>query len=221
MIGIIRRILPKRIRELIGGVAFKSMQRFPLLAIPFVIIFYGVIMRPRGDKFLITHEGIEVFLPRRDWGMFPEIFHDRVYEQFFGMAPGDVVIDIGAHVGVFTLKAAKAVGEKGQVVAIEPEPGNVALLRQNIARNGTENVIVIDKAVSSYKGEAKLNLSDLSSCTSLVQPLLYSSGNCIEVETDSLDNIVSELGLSRVDFIKIDAEGSEPEILKGAEKTLA
>ena len=221
MIGIIRKMLPKKMRDIMGGVAYKSMQRFPLLAIPFVYISYGVLMRPRGDKLLITHQGIEFSLPRRDWVSFPEIFHDRVYEQLFSMAAGDVVIDIGAHVGVFTIKAAKAVGEKGQVVAIEPEPKNVALLRHNIASNGIENVIVIGKAVTSYKGKAKLNLSDVSSCDSIAQPLPYSRGDYIEVETDSLDNIVSELGLSRVDFIKIDAEGSEPEILKGAERTLA
>lgn len=112
-------------------------------------------------------------------------------------------------------------------MAIEPEPANLVLLRENMALNRIHNVLVVDKAVSNYKGKAKLYLSRFPTGHSLFTPRIYPSGDnvatgkSIEVGTDSLDNIVSELGLSRVDFITIDAEGSELEILKGARRTLS
>jgi FkbM family methyltransferase len=105
-------------------------------------------------------------------------------------------------------------------VAIEPQPANLSLLHQNILNNGLSNIMVVDKACTSHRGKARLYLASESSGASLVNPLLVSSDKHIEVRADTLDNIVSDLALSRVNFIKIDAEGSELDILKGGERTL-
>ncbi|MBA7692614.1 hypothetical protein ES703_101181 [subsurface metagenome] len=129
---------------------------------------------------------------------------------------GDIVIDIGAHAGMFTVKAAKLVGDKGLVIAIEPEPRNLAILQHNIESHSLTNVKIVSKAIFNEKTTVRLYLQDLS----VHHSLSYRSGNYIEVEADSLDNIVSELGLDHVDFVKIDVEGAELEILKGAEKML-
>ena len=222
-IGIVRKILPTRVKRILGTALYKSMCRFPLLTVIVAPILYGISVKLQpGKTFLIQHQGTKIVYPRsasqvEDLSLFVEIFRDQPYEQFFGVPQGGIVVDIGAHIGIFTIKAAKAAGEKGLVVAIEPEPSNIALLLNNIAVNEITNVIVVAKAASSYKGKPKLYLSHSSGGHSLVNSL----DNYIEVETDSLDNIMSELGLPRVDFVKIDAEGSELEVLKGAEKLLA
>jgi FkbM family methyltransferase len=219
MISIIRKILPRKLQILIGLMANKVIERFPLLVIPLNYIRYGIFMKPHENKFLIQHEGFKIIIGF-DWIVVHEIFNEQVYDQFFTVEPGDVVIDVGAHVGAFTLKAARATSEKGRVVAIEPEPTNLNLLHQNILNNGFSNITVVDKACTSHRGQAKLYLAPLSCAASLVNPLLVSSGKHVEVRADTLDNIVSDLALSHVNFIKIDAEGSELEILKGGERTL-
>ncbi len=144
-----------------------------------------------------------------------EIYLDEVYDRFYKMMQDDIVIDVGAHVGAFTLKAARRV-RNGKVVAVEPHPSNYRLLLKNIAFNKLENVIPINSALSNYHGMAKLYLSK----DSVQHSLRSTKGKYIEVEVKTLDWLLSELKLSKVNFIKIDVEGAELDVLKGAEKTL-
>lgn len=69
---------------------------------------------------------------------------------------GDVVVDVGAHWGYFTLLAASLCGTRGRVFAFEPHPRNLALLSKNVAANGLTNVVVVQKAVSNRAGTAEL-----------------------------------------------------------------
>jgi len=144
-----------------------------------------------------------------------EIFQDEVYEKIGSPKEGDIVLDIGAYVGMFTVKASTLVGESGLVVAIEPAENNLSFLRQNTA--GRKNVRIVSKAVSNCVGKAKLYISTASPCHTLIK----SHKRYTEVETTTIDALVSQLELPRVDFIKIDAEGFEYEILKGAESVLS
>jgi hypothetical protein len=72
---------------------------------------------------------------------------------------GDVVLDIGANIGYYTLIFAKLVGEEGKVFAFEPEPTNFSLLEKNVEINGYKNVVLIQKAVSNETGKIRLYLS--------------------------------------------------------------
>jgi FkbM family methyltransferase len=144
-----------------------------------------------------------------------EIFYFNIYEKFYRVKRGDVVIDAGAFVGMFTVKMAKIVGNKGKVIAIEPEKTNSLFLKKNVKENGLKNVIVIEKGLWSEKGKKSLYLGYRSSPS-----LVYPTKKSIEVEVDTLDNIVSELRLKDVNFIKIDVEGAEIEALKGAKRIL-
>lgn len=144
-----------------------------------------------------------------------EIFYFDIYERFYRIRKSDVIVDAGAFVGMFAVKAAKKVGSKGKVIAIEPEKENLRFLKKNIEENKLENVIVIEKGLWSRKERRKLYLGYRSSAS-----LVYPSKKFIEVEVDALDSIISELNLENVDFIKMDVEGAEIEALKGASKIL-
>ncbi len=146
-----------------------------------------------------------------------EIYLDQVYDRFYKMREDDVVIDIGAHVGVFSLKAAK---RARTVVAIEPHPFNYRLLLRNIASNRLRNIIPMNLALSDYNGIAKLYIRNDSGNHTIKKEIVLSPHRYVEVEVKTLDRLMDELKLSRVSFIKIDAEGAELDILKGGKRLL-
>lgn len=138
------------------------------------------------------------------------------YEKFYKIKPGDIVIDIGAHIGCFTIRASKKVGRDGKVIAIEPQQQNIKILEKNIKENNLENVVVIDKGVWSKKEEKKLFISPNTGGHSFFKRTEHVN----LIKTDLLDNILSNLKIDKVNFIKMDIEGAEIEALKGMEKTL-
>ena len=214
--NLIDKVVSTKLRHLVGSFIWRYIIcRSRLLLYPYLYILTGKI--PKGIKFLPNQE-CSAYGIHSTWDgiwIFMEIFQDEVYEKRGSPQMGDIVIDIGAYVGMFTVKASTLVGETGLVVAIEPAENNLSLLRQNTA--GKRNVRIISKAVSSCIGKAKLYISDASPCHSLIN----SHKKYTEIETITIDALVSQLKLSRVDFIKIDAEGFEYEILKGAESVLS
>jgi len=129
------------------------------------------------------------------------------------------VVDIGANIGVYTVLAAEKVGERGRVIAIEPEPKNYKLLLENIKLNKFQNVTPVNTALSDHQGWEKLYLSSSDSGGhSLIFPEDRNSYTSVQVKT--LDELLEELDIKKIDLIKIDTEGAEIPILKGAEKTL-
>ncbi len=117
---------------------------------------------------------------------------------------GDVVLDIGAHVGYYTLLLARLVGEQGKVYAFEPDPKNFALLKKNVETNGYKNVIAEQRAVSENAGKAMLHIGGRSAHHSLLRNK-YSSDRSVEVASVRLDDCIK----GKVNFIKIDVEGAE------------
>jgi FkbM family methyltransferase len=146
---------------------------------------------------------------------------EKRVEKVFKPKPGDVVIDIGAFLGRYTLLASKAVKNSGLVIAVEPNPLALKVLIKNIRVNGLHNIKVIRSACWS-QNNILLSFDIISSylpygTASLVKVL---SRDRINVKTSTLDSLMSHLGLRKVDWIKIDVEGAEYEVLKGAIKTL-
>ena len=128
------------------------------------------------------------------------------------------VINIGANIGYFTLLAARQVGPQGKVFAFEPFPKTVNLLQKNIDANGYSNVEVIPMAVSSKSGIAKLSTGG-SSLHNIISSTKIKEMTEIEVPQISIDDFVSQKQI-KIDFMIIDAEGSEPFILDGMKNTL-
>jgi len=212
------KALPPRPRRFLISILDKTIlnKESPFIP-PWLRLMYGIhLKRVRKGVYLASGFGAEVLVPEGGWRVFIEIYHDEIYEEIFNVKNSKVVLDVGAHVGLFTVKARKAVGNDGLVVAIEPEPKNAALLSENVKKHGFKNVVVVTKAAGNHKGKVKLYVSPGSRGHSLL-PIRPSS---IDVDMDTLDNIAAGLGLAKVDFIKIDVEGAELDVLKGAEKIL-
>ncbi len=138
---------------------------------------------------------------------------------------GAVFVDVGAHVGYYSLKAAKAVGSGGRVLAIEPNPDTLQVLRANIAASGDSMITVEPVACSDSEGVLELFAASRNNtgATSLSRSNALKFGferKSFRVRTRPLDALVQENRLDRVDVIKIDVEGAEILVLKGAERTL-
>ena len=112
----------------------------------------------RDLLFVAMLKGPKLLVPKKTLSFVVEIFANNIYGRVFDVETGDVVIDVGAHVGLFTVKAAKEAGPEGLLIAIEPDLEDVVLLRKNIAINRLSNIRVIAKALSDRKGRAKLFL---------------------------------------------------------------
>ncbi|VVA44360.1 conserved hypothetical protein [Candidatus Roizmanbacteria bacterium] len=133
--------------------------------------------------------------------------------------PGDTVLDIGAHIGYYTLMAAKRVGSKGKVYAFEPNKDNCALLTQNIKLNGFKNVVLVSKAVSKSSGKVRFFLSNVSTGMHSLVDIDNNSENSIEIEAVSLNDFFGKK-IPTVGVIKMDIEGGEYTALEGMDRLL-
>lgn len=138
------------------------------------------------------------------------------------LAPGDVCFDVGANIGWYTLHAAQIVGNEGLVVAIEPDHANAALLRKNLQANAIQNVDVKELAVGSIEnGETYLfkstdNFGDHYTDTRM--PAVTERTN-VTVSTTTIDILAQKIRRNPR-FIKIDVQGAEADVLRGAENVL-
>jgi FkbM family methyltransferase len=138
------------------------------------------------------------------------------------LRPGMTVLDIGAHHGLYTLLAAKRVGRSGRVIAFEPSPRERDRLAKHLRVNRCRNVEVASCAVGDEPGEAELFLVDgFRDWGNSLRPPAVAELTCkVKVPVRRLDDVLAELGVARVDFIKLDAEGGELAVLEGARKLL-
>lgn len=149
------------------------------------------------------------------------IFVVNIYEKKYALKEGDIIVDLGANIGAFTVKAAKIVGGRGKIIAVEPEERNLRCLEKNIEINELRNCVVVPKGVWSKKSRMKFFLGPASGWHSLVRERdTFMERPFTEIVVDTLDNILTELEINKVDFIKMDREGSEIEALKGMEENL-
>jgi FkbM family methyltransferase len=178
---------------------------------------YYLPIRQSRISLAILPNGMRLLCPYEDMFVISEIFIDQIYNRIFKLKDRFIAIDVGAHVGVFTLKASKEVGEKGLVISFEPNPSTFNLLKRNLKMNRITNVIPYQIALSNSSSKGKLYQSPHPREDSLVK----ARSKYALVNIDILDKVISELNLERIDFIKIDVEESELRVLEGAQKTLA
>jgi FkbM family methyltransferase len=128
--------------------------------------------------------------------------------------PGDVVLDIGANIGLYTLPMSRAVGATGTVVAFEPDPDNLRILEHNVKTNKCDNVRIVPCALGSHEGEVGLyQVDDNRGLLSFAD--LGRTGKSVKVPVRRGDAVLRELAVPTPAALKIDVEGSEPLALAG------
>jgi FkbM family methyltransferase len=143
------------------------------------------------------------------------VYEYEKQEQFRQtIKPGDVVYDVGANVGFYTLLASVLVGPPGKVISFEPLPRNLALLRRHIQLNRLRNVEVYAGAVSGKPGTARFDAEGLPEMGHL------SDRGQFEVEVFQLDELVASGRIPPPQVMKIDVEGAELDVLEGASRLL-
>lgn len=158
------------------------------------------------------------------WSRYFESNYEKENVDFLKtvVLPGSIVIDVGAHLGLMSIICSKLSGPNGRVYSFEPSPDTQKACRKIISLNsGTAPIYLRTEAISDHTGEINFYFSkdEGSNSNSLVQKHDLARESII-VKCLTLDAFVSEQKLERVDVIKIDAEGSELNVLRGAEKTL-
>ena len=149
--------------------------------------------------------------------------HEPLTTRWFQPDAGQVVVDVGAHLGRYALRAA-AIGAR--VVAIEPDPSNFDLLERNVRMNGYSGVELIPQAMTANPGPRMLSVAPRwNTGMSSVEPgrdsaTIDPAAGEVRVVGETLDNVVRMRGIHNIDWLKIDVEGHEVPVLEGAHLTL-
>lgn len=183
-----------------------KLLRLPLKAIPrsaALPVLQGAL---RGKKWIVGSGNHGYWL-----GTY-ELEKRRVFES--AVNSGSIVFDIGAHVGFYTLLASALVGDRGQVFAFEPTQQNLFYLKKHLCLNDVANVTVIEAAVSDRCGEVFF----AQECNSFTGRISTSGHTWVKAVV--LDRLVREGGLPAPDYVKVDVEGAERQVLSGARRIL-
>lgn len=166
--------------------------------------------------------GYRMYLPAGELGLALTGFSEaRVTEYIQSIVtPGMVVLDVGAHVGYYSLMLADLAGPTGRLFAFEPEPANRDILEKNVALNNFTNTTIVGKAVGASGGMLRLHLAPENTGGHTVYPA-PGHNRTIEVAVVTIDEYLQSVSADRVDFIKMDIEGYEHRALQGMERTLA
>lgn len=168
----------------------------------------------QGTKFYVDLKAGEMF-------SFEEIYHERMYDRVAGFISqrGWTVFDIGANIGVFAIQQAR---RGAYVYAFEPNPDCYHRLSRAVLDNNlAADVHVLNLAAGSLPGRGTLQIPEGVTCIGSVVPQEnLTSTQEPAIQITSLDHIVPTLGIARIDLLKIDTEGAEVEVLRGADRTL-
>lgn len=135
-------------------------------------------------------------------------------ELLHEIKPGEYVAEMGSYLGHYTLYLSNKVGSKGKVIAIEPMPDNLKILKKNIKKNNLKNVIIVGKGVWHETGTMVFQRKPDDFQSGSID-LKYSDKNSFTVDVDSLDNIISSINIDHVDVMMIQLNGVEKQALMG------
>jgi FkbM family methyltransferase len=174
-------------------------------------------LRPHGFSMLANREDLGL---SKDLSLYPvrEPFSTNYMKEFIGIH--DIVIDIGANVGYYVLLEAQ-LAAKGKIYAIEPIKTNVDLLRANIAQNDLKNIEIFELALSERSGIGRMYNYDRHNLCSFNRNIQAPVTGVVDVAMMTLDEFVKTYVDQAPTFIRMDVEGHEFEIIKGAAELLS
>ena len=177
-----------------------------------------------SDQSVVEIGDLSLEFPADDSVMLPYIREHLEWEPHVARAladhvkPGDLALDLGAHVGTFSCLLARAVGPDGTVVAAEPDPGNAALLRRNLLRNNIANVLLVEAAIGPETGVTSLFRSPTGNSGDARIVTWEESGEELQVAMVRLQDLLP--ARTPVALIKVDVQGFDHTLLRTSEDML-
>lgn len=208
--------MPPPLRSLISRLARDAAVAVELVrsgADPFSVLLFPIRRRSGHVTEIRLRSGVTLRAPQREPlpFLFKEIWCERCYGALPTAEGAPVVVDIGAHVGVYAVWAATQPC-RPRVIAVEPAPRALDFLRENVRINRLDNVTIVAAACGSGEGERPLHLARAEMMNSLYERD-GTDGPSVAVPLVSLDRILRDSGVDRCDLLKVDCEGAEFEIL--------
>lgn len=156
---------------------------------------------------------------RSDFASFYQVFVEKSYPNLINkIKQGDNVVDAGANIGIFTVISAILVGDTGSILAIEPDPENLSILKKNVELNILKNVEIISKALFNESGKnVELYQNGVMSTISTDETKTDSANK--DVETITFDDLISQRKI-KPNVLKMDIEGGEKYALLSAENMM-
>lgn len=152
---------------------------------------------------------------RDEYNILKAIFINREYSDYFPFYKKVTIIDVGAHLGYFSIFAKNNIDKDSRLLAIEPDKSNFEKLKQNISDCGLSNISTFNFALGDRNGRTRLYKGQ-STNHSIVDnySLLETDHECDNIEVKTLDEFINMNELDRVDFLKMDCEGAEYQIFQ-------
>lgn len=174
----------------------------------------------KGIHARMKRGGSNVALPRPLFLVLRHLFRPGLTDLLAReLRPGQVVLDVGANIGYYSVVASSLVGPEGRVLSIEPDPSHFERLRRSLVANGCRNATPLQVAAADREGELELYLSEENSSDHAAYPV--PGRRHVTVRSADLDTLADEQGFAKVDFIKIDVQGFEPAVFRGMRGILA
>jgi len=189
----------------------KKAIRIPIIICNWTQVYQNILANRSLDH-LYLRDGTRLWAsPGIDlWNHYNSIWEHKTYTSKYEITQGGIVIDIGANIGLFSVLAAKHAKE---VYSYEPFPESFSYLQRNVRENALNNVKCFQYAVAAQSGEVRLNLGTVATANSIYDLGMSKSNNSIRVRCTTLPDIFEENQIQFCDFLKLDCEGSEFEIL--------
>ncbi|MDH3618106.1 MAG: FkbM family methyltransferase [Nitrosopumilus sp.] len=179
------------------------------------------------NGFTMTNQGFGIYLDPNDQIISRYIAIKKIWEpdetNFFNKSidKGMTIIDIGANIGYFTLLFSKLVGDSGKVITFEPNPHSFKILKKNVQSNKIKNITLFSNAIGKSNHSTKLFLSKINSGDNRISEKIIETSDLqresVDVDVVTLDDTLRNMS---IDFLKIDAQGSEMNIIQGAKNII-
>lgn len=183
--------------------------------------------RSENGKIIMNIQGNKMILNLNDEGISRELvlygYHElnSTNEVKKIIKPGMRILEIGANIGYYALIETTLAGKNGFLYAFEPSPFNFSLLKKNLEINNIKNTELYQKAIGAKNTTSKFYVADKSNLSSFIKRFdmdMYKNGSIIDMEMITLEKFLEDK--EQIDFIRMDVEGYENEVLKGAQNIL-
>jgi len=186
-------------------------------------------LNPNQQNILIVNGSKLEIMPGDTFGTSSELLMFKTHEPISTklvskfLKKGMVCLDIGANIGYYVQLESNLIGSTGKIIAIEPSPKNFEYLQKNIKLQEHANITAYNFAAGDTEGHLNFLIYENASNSGMIIPDGEQSkwpGEIIKVPVKIIDNFLDELGIEKIDFIRMDVEGYEFHIFEGMKKTL-